>query len=1563
MTATHSPDAGPRPGKRREMTASQRGLWFAEQLDRSANRGAVFTTGTAGSAAFHINASLRLRGPLDPTALHAALNGLLERHPTLRAKVVDDDGVLYLADGGPTKAALPLVDLSAAPSTAEQSALARVDQEVRRPFTTTQGPLLRTLLLRLAPEDHLLCLVVHHLAADGIALATVYQDLGTLYRRHGQDDHTPLPAPVSWFDLGEHGPRDTAHLERLSDPLRDAPVTSDLPFDRARTDQPGTAGAALQLAVPDELWRALQTACARWGATPYMILLATYAALLARTTGSSDLVIGTPSSGRATAEEYDTVGMFVTTWPLRVRIEGDPRVSELVAQVRDAALSAMAAGGLSVEDVIDHLRLPRSLDSAPLVQTVCSFEQLGIEPPAFGELAAERVVLPCTASKFELSLGIRASADGVLTDWEYRTDLFDETTVRALAQAYLAGLRDLVGDRDPRISQLSFASAPSQLAGRRTPPAEPAPAALPVPQRIAAQAARTPDAVALRSAERTMTYRELEAAARTMAGRWLAAGARPEEPVVVAVSRGANWAVAVLGAWYAGTAIVPVDTTLPRKRVRAMLDQLDVRLAAADDLPRAGEIGERWGTDLDWTSVDGILADAGAAGRPSPDGDDRPATGCATIPGSLAYIVFTSGSTGTPKPVAVGHDALAHHARLFAEGLALTAADVFLQFSALSFDVSFEETLPLWCVGGAVVFIADNAVTSADLEAVLAEHGVTLLDLPSSYWAEWTRDLRRRPRRLPEPLRLVVIGSEAGHHADLEAWERLTGVEVLNAYGQTETTITSVTWSSRNASGAGAGGGVLPVGTPMLDSRIYVLDAEQKLVQTGLAGELYLAGPCVSRGYHGRPRETAERFLPDPFSPVPGQRMYRTGDRGRIAPDGQLRFLGRVDDVVKVRGHRVGLREVEALIRSHPGVADAVARARRTEGSTEIAAYVEPAAARPALTSAELRAHLAESVPSYVVPAHIVVVPKLPRTPGGKLDPSRLPPLPRDTVSGARLPGGGTGHGAQDTGGGVEDCLRGIWAEVLGVPDVGPDDNFFALGGDSILAIRVVSAAKARGLDLAVVDLFRHQTLAGLVQYIRPATTGPSDPPAAAARHGAGTLVSALDLPEADAVRLLARFVDAEDVRPATALQEWGLNRLREAPKPGLFRVHEAFDLTSTDADADALVLAWQAVAEHHPALRTSLHRHGDTALQVVHRNVRIPVERHDLTELDTAAAQARFSEYLELLKREPVRPEDPCPLRVVVFDLAPGSAWLLWTFSYLAVDGWSFPHVLADLLTAHDAIREGRPWQFAARPPAPDAGTHRHPPRVEAETFWKSRARTGSRGLAAAPSGRPDPGGYAHQRAWLAPEHTASLLATGRRHGLTPHTLVLGAYALSLSRMLEHGSVVFGTVVSGRSDPAFDEIVGSLGSRLPMWADVPGDTTCLEWLRELQAEHAEVSTHEHVSLLDLHRWVGAEPGKLYDTEVIVQNFPFGEGLQGRLADWNPMSSGSRGDSALRLTVWPDPSLLLKLSHDTADVPESRALALLACMRTVLERMATGMSRPLGYYTNGITSTPMTEKG
>ncbi|OIK26856.1 amino acid adenylation domain-containing protein [Streptomyces malaysiense] len=503
---------------------------------------------------------------------------------------------------------------------------------------------------------------------------------------------------------------------------------------------------------------------------------------------------------------------------------------------------------------------------------------------------------------------------------------------------------------------------------------------LPVPLRIARQAAATPDATAVSGPEGELTYRQLDQRARVVAGDLRAAGAGPEDTVLVGVGRGADWAVAVLGIWYSGAAPLLADPATPDERLRTLLAAAGTRYLVAADHAAAAALQHRAGTELFWAAT-------GGAGSGVPDlVPARPA------PGALAYVLFTSGSTGAPKPVAVGHPGLARQTLVLAERYGLTGADRVLQFAAPAFDVSLEEALPTWCTGGAAVFVADNMVSPGELEPFLAGQRISVVNLPTPYWAQWAKDVERRPRPLPASLRRVVIGSDAGRTADLRRWYDAGGPPVTSAYGLTESTITATCHEARAAGLDGADGAdeVIPLGVPLPGVRAYVLDEELAQAADGEAGELYLAGACLARGYHGRPALTAERFVPDPFAEEPGQRMYRTGDRVRRSADGTLRFLGRADDQVKVRGHRVELKEVEAAVGALPDVVDVVARAVTHLGEVQVAAYV---AAAPGRTPdpAELRRSLSSRVPAHLVPAHLTVLPRLPRTPGGKLDPRALP--------------------------------------------------------------------------------------------------------------------------------------------------------------------------------------------------------------------------------------------------------------------------------------------------------------------------------------------------------------------------------------------------------------------------------------------------------------------------------------------------------------------------------------------------------------------------------------------
>jgi amino acid adenylation domain-containing protein len=1528
------------------LTPAQLGLWFGEQWER-----AVQPDG--GAALYHMNLSLRVDGELDADALHRALTDLLNRHPVLRGHVVPGDRPA-LADPGPVAPALPVVDFSSSPHTALGMARARLAQEVARPFDLARGPLLRAVLLRLSPTGHVLVLVVHHLVCDGLSLRSLYQDLGALYRAHAERVPPALPAAMSWFerDTGEQPGHEEA-LRYWEDLLRGAPEVLDLPADRPRPEGGGSAGSAVRQPIPPELWQRVLAACARWRVTPYMVVLGAFSVLLARLTGQRDLVIGSPSSGRASMADIETVGMFVTTVPLRLRVEPADTVVTLLDRVRGLVLDSMRHGTVGFEELVDRLQVPRSTAYAPIVQVLCGLDQLDAVSPALGDgLVAERMATPCTNAKFELALGVEVTPAGVVADWEYRTDLFDEGTVSALAGAHRALLAAFAADDgDGLVSDLDAGGRGSLLFGPLRAETPVLPTRVPVPRQIAERAELVPDAVAVRTFRGgEVTYRELDRRARRLAARLLECGVGPDDTVLLALPRGEGWAVAVLGTWYAGAAIVPLDLGLPDQRLRAMVAAADLRIGVAESLAAAKEVAERLGlaAELTWLDLESADAD-GVELRGTPR----------TLLTSLAYVLFTSGSTGLPKPVAVAHDALAFYASIFAERLEITADDVFLQFAALTFDVCFEETVPVWCLGGGVLLLEDNKIAPVDLERVIADGGGTLADFTCSYWAEWARDLERRPRPLPPSLRLVVIGAEAGYVADLRRWSARTDVPVVNAYGLTETLITSLCHTS--SLDDGRLGPVIPIGRPMRGVRAYVLDADLRPVAPGLAGELYVAGPILARDYLGLPAATAERFFPDPFGDTPGARMYRTGDRARVDADGVLRFIGRVDGQIKVRGHRVELREVEVAVAAHPDVEEVVCRAARTDGSHELIAYVVP---RPggALDLADLRRFLVERVPSYQVPAHLVEMAVLPRTAGGKMLSSALPQPVRG------MPSRPDAEPADDT----QAALLRIWWEVLGREDVSIDDNFFTAGGNSISSIRVVSLARAAGMPFTARDVFTHQTVRELADALGATWAPAAAAPQEAARPGV------YRLPETAHVGigpgLLAELVDAERVERAGPMQRWGLNRLRHQPRPGMYRVHEAFDLGGADVDVDLLVLAWNALVEHHPALRTSLHRHEGGDLQVVHRNAALTVHRARLEDPGADAAALAVRRHVEVLRSTAADPRRRCPIELTIIDLGPGAVHLVWDYCSLALDGWSFPLLVRELFDLHDGFRAGAPVALAARTePGVVARWWQELDPAAARAFWTGRLAGAPRGLvgdalgpgparddaerdgaerdgAEGDDAAGDGATHAVQRLWLPAERTAALHARAAEAGLTLHTLVQGAYAIVLGAALGTDDVVFGTVVSGRADgvAGVEDVVGCLNNRLASRVVVDPAARCLDWLRGLQDNHAETTRFEHASPLDVQRWCGVgDAERLYDSEIVVENLPSDAGLQSRLSTWTPIDNGGSGDETLRLAVWPDPAMLLKVGYYRDAVADESAVRLLRHVRRVLDAMADGLDRPV----------------
>ncbi|MEV6931501.1 condensation domain-containing protein [Dactylosporangium sp. NPDC051485] len=982
------------------LSFGQERLWFLAQLDPE-------------DASYNIPLVLRLTGPLAVPALRAALRDVVERHAPLRTRFPAADGhPAAVADAPPE---LEEIDLEGRP----EGLGALLAERSNAPFDLAAGPLLRATLVRLGAREHVLSLVVHHIVADGWSLNVLRAELAACYAaaRDGRAPDLPaLPTTYDAFAQAQRAADGEASLAYWREQLAGV-VPLELPTDHPRPPVASSAGAyhtrTLGAGIAAELDRfAREQRC-----SPFMVLLAAYQALLGRHTGQDDLCVGSPIAGRTEEELEGLIGYFSSTLILRADLSGAPTFRELLRRTRRTALGAYGHQEVPIERLLDALRLERDLGRNPLFQTLLTVhtqdgDAHGRER-AFADLSVVEADGGHTQSKVDLSLDVWRSGDDFTAVFGYQVALFEPETVAALAARFERLLRAALADPDRRVADLPLLEDRELDLLRAWGDGGAGPGERPatVLEQIGAQAAARPDAVALESDAETLTYAELWAAAGRLAGELVAAG--PPAVVGVCLPRGPRAVVAALAAWRAGAAYLPVDPAYPQSR-RAFM-----------------------------------LADAGAAVVVTEDGVR--AAGGPPGPMDAAYVIYTSGSTGTPKGVLVPHSALAARVAWMRHGYGIGPDDRVLQFASLSFDTHAEELYPCLSAGGTVRFAPPGG------ELPPADAGVTVLDLPTPFWHRLVDDLDNVA--WPPTLRTVILGADQVDAAAVRAWKARFGdrVRLVNSYGPTETTIIATV-----ADLAGEDGRP-PIGRPLWHTRVAVCDRDGALVPPGVPGELCVGGDGVAYGYLGHPGRTALAFEPDPDGP-PGARRYRTGDRVRWRRDGQLEFLGRLDDQVKVRGFRIEPGEVRAALLALDGVGQAAVVARQDA----LVAYLVPAAGTPAPDPAALRAALAETLPAHMVPTAFVALAQLPLTVNGKLDRAALPdPVPQAAAE----------YVAPRTD--AEDLVAGVWAEVLGVDKVGALDDFFDLGGHSLLATRMIARVRA-AIDLAVPirTLFTHRTVA-----------------------------------------------------------------------------------------------------------------------------------------------------------------------------------------------------------------------------------------------------------------------------------------------------------------------------------------------------------------------------------------------------------------------------------------------------------------------------------------------------
>ncbi len=1039
LVAPVAPQATPPAGDESEpapLSFAQERLWFLDQFQ-------------PGMPVYNMPFALRLEPPVDEAALRAALDELVRRHACLRTTFATRAArpVQVVAPAG--RFALERVDLSDVPLAGRGEALATLFRaETAHVFDLARGPLVHGRLVRLGEDQQVLLLNMHHIVSDGWSLDILMREIPALYEALRAGRPSPLaPLPTRYVDYAREQRRALrgAELERLLGywrrQLDGAPPLLELPADHARPPEQSFRGETLLFRVPRELSEELAALGRRAGATLFMTLLAAFKTLLLRYTRRQDIVVGTPIAGRDRTALEGLVGFFVNTLVLRTDLSGDPPFTELLRRVREVTLGAYAHQGMPFEKLVEELRPERNLNHNPLFQVLFALQNTpgarDTRNPAEHAASGEAPVVVPSAAKFDLSLFMAQTDDGLAGELEYCLDLFERDSARRLLACFLTLLRGVAARPERRLSELPLLDERTRRLvlvewnASDTPGAPPAC----VHELFEAAARRAPQRPAAECGAQSLTYAALDAAANRLARSLRARGVGPEARVGLCLERSLDALVAVLGVLKAGAAYVPLDPGYPRERLRFMLADAGIGVL----LTHTSLLGLFTGERVEALALD-ALQDALAR-----EADEPPPR--AVEPGNAAYVIYTSGSTGRPKGVVMTHAALCNLVRWHAAGARAWGPARTLQFASLSFDVSFQELFATWCTLGTLV-LTDEA-TRRDPEALLRLLSLARIErlfLPPVA----LQQLAEAAQGASEPLvlreviaageQLKVTPAVAAFHA------RLPGGVLRNHYGPTETHVVS----ELVLDGSPTAWPAFPsIGRPIDNARLYVLDEALQPLPPGVPGELYIGGAGVARGYLARPELTAARFVPDPFARAPGARLYRTGDLVRHAADGALEFLGRLDHQIKLRGYRIEAGEVEVALVQHEALREAAVLVWGAgTPEAQLCAYVVP---RPGqeLEAAALRAFLRERLPEYMLPAAFVPLAAMPLSPNGKLDRARLPD-PRSR----RLASAGSGGAPRNR---LEEHVARVWREVLRVEAFGVHDSFFDLGGHSLVATQVVS--------------------------------------------------------------------------------------------------------------------------------------------------------------------------------------------------------------------------------------------------------------------------------------------------------------------------------------------------------------------------------------------------------------------------------------------------------------------------------------------------------------------------
>ena len=1370
-----------------QLSFAQERLWFLDQLDPY-------------SAAYNIPSATRLRGSIDLDVLERSLNRIVARHEMLRTTFAAEGGQPVQIIHESFSLPLGLIDLRHLPaSEREAQAKAAAREEAQRPFDMEQGPLLRVQLLRLTENEQVLLLTMHHIISDGWSMEIFFDELTKIYTAELKGEEAKLnELSVQYADYAVwqrewlQGEVLEQELGYWRQQLQGAPSVLELPLDRPRPAVQSYRGNRLELRLSAIQTKALKELSRRHDATLFMTLLAAFQVLLHRYTRQSDIVVGTPIANRTRAEVEGLIGFFINTLVIRTHVSEGESFVELLARVKETALAAYAHQDVPFEKLVEELKPQRSLSYNPLFQATIALKNATPGETELPELKRDSLSDDNAPVKFDLMLALLDTGKEIVGSWTYSSDLFDESTMATMLSHFQTLVSEIIAKSAqplyslPLLSDVEHQTIVSDWNNTWTE----FPRELSVSQLFEQQVERTPNAVAVVHDEQQLTYAELNTRANQLAHHLRSIGAGPETLVGICTERSIEMVVSLLAILKAGGAYVPLDPAYPQERLSFMVEDAGVKVLLTQQHLADGVMAQ---------PLEVILVDADCGEQPAENVE------LTVGPDNLAYVIYTSGSTGIPKGVCITHRNI-NRLVCNSDYVRLQPDDVVAQASNASFDAA---TFEIWgaLLNGARLVLVNNdvALSPPELADFLVQQQVSTLFLTTALFNQMIRYQAGAFRGL----RQLLFGGEAVDAGCVR--EALAGggaQRLLHVYGPTEGTTFS---SWQVVQQVGDDDETVPIGRPLANTTLYVLDERMRVMPVGVKGELYIGGEGVGRGYLRRAELTAERFVPDPFSGRGGARLYRTGDEVRWTARGEIEFIGRVDHQVKLRGFRIELGEVEAVLKQHAEVRDSVVVVREERGDRQLVGYLLREAGVE-LSGSELRSYLKERLPEYMVPSAFVMLEQWPLNPNGKVDRKALPAPEQQRPE--------LDHSFVAPRTHTEERLAGIWCEVLRIRRIGIDDNFFELGGHSLLATQIISRIReVFEVEVPLRSLFEAPTVAGLAQRIetarqqQPAVQAPSLVPVPRDE----------DLPLSYSQERLW-FMD--QLEPGTAAYNM----------PFAARLHGELNLA-------ALERSLNEIMRRHESLRTTFTKIDGRPVQVINEPqwLTLPV-----TDLRQFPGGERETEARRLAGEESLRPFDLSRgplLRARLLTLDDDEHVLLLNMHHIVSDGWSMDIFFRELTALYSAFRAGQPSRLAELPIqyadyAVWQRTWLQGDVLEEQlAYWKKQL-AGAPSLLELPIDRPRPAVQSYQgkrlHLELSAEVTARLKDLSRREGVTLFMTLLAAFQCLLSRYSGQTDIVVGTDIANRNRAQTEGLIGFFVNQLVLRTDLSGDPTFLEVLQRV---------------------------------------------------------------------------------------------------------------------------------